>query len=408
MHKLEITKEKYSTKPNVLVVSDKIDGYMSKALLAHMNCCVSSRATDNDMHEFRPSRMSDNAPSNAQTMDTVQRTAPIGAPEIPPRKGSKDMHDCTSEVQLGVKASMSETGSMKMNGQPKGPGLPPSRSLQIANPSKGSPKAETTAKGTSGDNTNSGNVKLDSPQTGKSQSGDPQKGVSKSQSPDSGHPDTENDKSGSSPAGHSQMGKDKSGNSQTGNPQTRDDKSGNSKTEASSSRTSTAENLPSGSSISRTPSTGKFLAGITPQGITPSIDVTKPQDNPSKEVTGSPGRVKRVAKQFSRGLSTTSSTNRRLCDDDDELSEVEPDAVPSEVRDWLALTFTRSMSNIKRRGDDKPRFRSVAHAIRAGIMVDRYVPLVLHNIYKYKFSILLMSIILNENMKHSSPINILR
>ena len=62
---------------------------------------------------------------------------------------------------------------------------------------------------------------------------------------------------------------------------------------------------------------------------------------------------------------------RRLCDEEDELSEVEPDAVPSEVRDWLALTFTRSMSNIKRRGDDKPKFRSVAHAIRAGIMVDR-------------------------------------
>ena len=62
---------------------------------------------------------------------------------------------------------------------------------------------------------------------------------------------------------------------------------------------------------------------------------------------------------------------RRLCDEDDELSEVEPDAVPSEVRDWLALTFTRSMSNIKRRGDDKPKFRSVANAIRAGIMVDR-------------------------------------
>ncbi|XP_076459708.1 dual specificity calcium/calmodulin-dependent 3',5'-cyclic nucleotide phosphodiesterase 1A-like isoform X2 [Babylonia areolata] len=62
---------------------------------------------------------------------------------------------------------------------------------------------------------------------------------------------------------------------------------------------------------------------------------------------------------------------RRLCDEDDELSEVEPDAVPTEVRDWLALTFTRSMSNIKRRGEEKPRFRTVAHAIRAGIMVDR-------------------------------------
>ncbi|KAL8587572.1 hypothetical protein ACOMHN_000978 [Nucella lapillus] len=62
---------------------------------------------------------------------------------------------------------------------------------------------------------------------------------------------------------------------------------------------------------------------------------------------------------------------RRLCDEDDELSEVEPDAVPTEVRDWLALTFTRSMSNMKRRGEEKPRFRTVAHAIRAGIMVDR-------------------------------------
>ncbi|XP_076458789.1 putative 3',5'-cyclic phosphodiesterase pde-1 isoform X2 [Babylonia areolata] len=62
---------------------------------------------------------------------------------------------------------------------------------------------------------------------------------------------------------------------------------------------------------------------------------------------------------------------RRLCDEDDELSEVEPDAVPTEVRDWLALTFTRSMSNMKRRGEEKPRFRTVAQAIRAGIMVDR-------------------------------------
>lgn len=62
---------------------------------------------------------------------------------------------------------------------------------------------------------------------------------------------------------------------------------------------------------------------------------------------------------------------KRLCDEDDELSEVEPDAVPTEVRDWLALTFTRSMNNIKRKGEDKPRFRSVANVIRAGIMVDR-------------------------------------
>nr|XP_034303440.1 calcium/calmodulin-dependent 3',5'-cyclic nucleotide phosphodiesterase 1A isoform X26 [Crassostrea gigas] len=65
------------------------------------------------------------------------------------------------------------------------------------------------------------------------------------------------------------------------------------------------------------------------------------------------------------------TTKKRLTDEDDELSEVEPDAVPTEVRDWLALTFTRSMNNVRRRGQEKPKFRSVAHAIRAGIMVDR-------------------------------------
>jgi len=71
---------------------------------------------------------------------------------------------------------------------------------------------------------------------------------------------------------------------------------------------------------------------------------------------------------------------RRLCDDEDDLSEVTADAVPTQVRDWLALTFTRSMSSIKKTAQDKPKtaqdkpkFRSVAHVIRAGIMVDRSI-----------------------------------
>jgi hypothetical protein len=63
---------------------------------------------------------------------------------------------------------------------------------------------------------------------------------------------------------------------------------------------------------------------------------------------------------------------RRLMEEDDgALSEIEPDSVPNEVRDWLAMTFTRSMSTIKRRPSDKPKFKSVAQAIRAGIMVDK-------------------------------------
>jgi calcium/calmodulin-dependent 3',5'-cyclic nucleotide phosphodiesterase len=57
--------------------------------------------------------------------------------------------------------------------------------------------------------------------------------------------------------------------------------------------------------------------------------------------------------------------------DDDVLSEVEPDAVPNEVRNWLSMTFTRSVTNMKKNVEEKPKFKSVAQAIRAGIMVDR-------------------------------------
>lgn len=65
-------------------------------------------------------------------------------------------------------------------------------------------------------------------------------------------------------------------------------------------------------------------------------------------------------------------TYRRLAaEEDDELSEVQPDAVPQEVREWLASTFTRQMPCTRRKGDEKPKFKSVAHAIRAGIFVDR-------------------------------------
>ncbi|CAF1335156.1 unnamed protein product [Adineta ricciae] len=64
-------------------------------------------------------------------------------------------------------------------------------------------------------------------------------------------------------------------------------------------------------------------------------------------------------------------TKRLMEEDDDALSEIEPDSVPNEVRDWLAMTFTRSMSTIKQKPTEKKKFKSVAQAIRAGIMVDR-------------------------------------
>lgn len=58
-------------------------------------------------------------------------------------------------------------------------------------------------------------------------------------------------------------------------------------------------------------------------------------------------------------------------EEDGELSEVHSDAVPNEVRKWLETTFTRNSISQKRKSDDKLKFRSVANAIRAGIVVDR-------------------------------------
>ncbi|KAK5849718.1 hypothetical protein PBY51_014030 [Eleginops maclovinus] len=62
---------------------------------------------------------------------------------------------------------------------------------------------------------------------------------------------------------------------------------------------------------------------------------------------------------------------RRLVDLEDELSDIESDTVPSEVRDWLASTFTRQRGLMLRRNEDKPRFRSIVHAVQAGIFVER-------------------------------------
>ncbi|XP_058889618.1 dual specificity calcium/calmodulin-dependent 3',5'-cyclic nucleotide phosphodiesterase 1A isoform X2 [Acipenser ruthenus] len=62
---------------------------------------------------------------------------------------------------------------------------------------------------------------------------------------------------------------------------------------------------------------------------------------------------------------------RQLLDTEDELCDIHSDAVPSEVRDWLASTFTKKMGVARRRPDEKPKFRSIVHAVQAGIFVDR-------------------------------------
>ncbi|XP_029567499.1 calcium/calmodulin-dependent 3',5'-cyclic nucleotide phosphodiesterase 1A isoform X1 [Salmo trutta] len=62
---------------------------------------------------------------------------------------------------------------------------------------------------------------------------------------------------------------------------------------------------------------------------------------------------------------------RRLLDTEDELSDIQTDSVPMEVRDWLASTFTRKMGVVRRRPEEKPRFKSIVHAVQAGIFVER-------------------------------------
>ncbi|KAM9342331.1 dual specificity calcium/calmodulin-dependent 3',5'-cyclic nucleotide phosphodiesterase 1A [Pholidichthys leucotaenia] len=62
---------------------------------------------------------------------------------------------------------------------------------------------------------------------------------------------------------------------------------------------------------------------------------------------------------------------KRLLDTEDELSDLQSESVPSEVRDWLACTFSRKMGVAKRRPEEKPRFRSIVHAVQAGIFVER-------------------------------------
>ncbi|XP_052320239.1 dual specificity calcium/calmodulin-dependent 3',5'-cyclic nucleotide phosphodiesterase 1C-like [Oncorhynchus keta] len=61
----------------------------------------------------------------------------------------------------------------------------------------------------------------------------------------------------------------------------------------------------------------------------------------------------------------------RLVDTEEELSDIQSEYVPSEVRDWLASTFTRQMGLMLPQTEEKPRFRSIVHAVQAGIFVER-------------------------------------
>ncbi|XP_046887337.1 uncharacterized protein LOC124474917 [Hypomesus transpacificus] len=81
--------------------------------------------------------------------------------------------------------------------------------------------------------------------------------------------------------------------------------------------------------------------------------------------------VKRSVEQAADVLDTVYIDHtRRLLETDDDLSEIQTESVPSEVRDWLASTFTRKVAVARRRPAEKPRFRTIVHAVQAGIFVE--------------------------------------
>uniref|UniRef100_A0A3Q3MI97 Phosphodiesterase n=1 Tax=Mastacembelus armatus TaxID=205130 RepID=A0A3Q3MI97_9TELE len=63
---------------------------------------------------------------------------------------------------------------------------------------------------------------------------------------------------------------------------------------------------------------------------------------------------------------------RQCLESEDDLQQLQSDGVPSEVTDWLASTFTQRVRRPVRRSDEKPKFRSIVHAVQAGIFVERY------------------------------------
>lgn len=68
-------------------------------------------------------------------------------------------------------------------------------------------------------------------------------------------------------------------------------------------------------------------------------------------------------------------TPRQCLESEDDLQQLQSDGVPSEVTDWLASTFTQRVRRPARRSDEKPKFRSIVHAVQAGIFVERCVAL---------------------------------
>uniref|UniRef100_A0A3B3DBP8 Phosphodiesterase n=1 Tax=Oryzias melastigma TaxID=30732 RepID=A0A3B3DBP8_ORYME len=63
---------------------------------------------------------------------------------------------------------------------------------------------------------------------------------------------------------------------------------------------------------------------------------------------------------------------RQPVDPENELDDIKTDSVPVEVRDWLTFTFTQQKGLVLTRKEEKQRFRSIVHAVQAGIFVERF------------------------------------
>ncbi|XP_056129004.1 dual specificity calcium/calmodulin-dependent 3',5'-cyclic nucleotide phosphodiesterase 1B-like [Lampris incognitus] len=83
--------------------------------------------------------------------------------------------------------------------------------------------------------------------------------------------------------------------------------------------------------------------------------------------------------EIKRSLDVTASLLEAVCldgtrqslDSEDDLQQLHSEGMPSEITDWLASTFTQRARRPTRRSDEKPKFRSIVHAVQAGIFVER-------------------------------------
>ena len=95
-----------------------------------------------------------------------------------------------------------------------------------------------------------------------------------------------------------------------------------------------------------------------------------PSQKPRTERVWVSSKFSSPSSTFSFSPSSHLAPHQRRDETEDDLSELQSEAVPDEVRKWLASTFAKQ-EQVTRRSEERPSFKSVANAIRTGIFIER-------------------------------------